>query len=210
MKDLSRKTMLAAGLTGVIYLIFFYLFDRSVCLWVNSHFHNTWLFQIANHINNLFKSSYFSLGLALGFILVIVIDPGLSNKLNKNILFVFVSVSLAMVIGDGLKYLFGRYRPVMLLQDNLYGFHFFGTKWALYSTPSGHTIRAFSLFSALSLLYRRFTAVFITLALLVAASRVVVNDHYPSDVLFSAFLGVFCARWTYLYFFGPNPDADIG
>jgi membrane-associated phospholipid phosphatase len=205
--DLYRKTMLAAGVTGVTYLILFIFFDRSICLWVESHFPNTYLFHIANHINNLFKGSYFSLGLALGLILVIVIDPGLSNKLTKNLLYVFVSVSLAMVLGDGLKYLLGRYRPVMLLQDNLYGFHFFATKWALNSTPSGHTLRAFSLFSALSLLYRRFTAVFITLALLVAASRVVVNDHYPSDVLFSAFLGVFCARWTYQYFFGPNPDA---
>ena len=52
------------------------------------------------------------------------------------------------------------------------------------------------------MLYRRFTAVFISIALLIGVSRIVVTAHYPSDVVFGAFIGIFTALWTYKYFFG--------
>jgi membrane-associated phospholipid phosphatase len=89
----------------------------------------------------------------------------------------------------------------MLFEHNLYGMHFFSSEWLLNSTPSGHSLRAFSVFTALSLLYRRFTVVFISVAVLIGASRVVVTAHYPSDVVFGAFIGIFTAAWTYKYFF---------
>jgi membrane-associated phospholipid phosphatase len=94
----------------------------------------------------------------------------------------------------------------MLFDHNLYGLHFFSSEWALNSSPSGHTIRAFSLLTALSMLYRRFTVVFIFIALLIGASRVAVTAHYPSDVLFGAFIGIFTAVWTYQYFFDKDKD----
>ena len=89
----------------------------------------------------------------------------------------------------------------MLFNHNLYGLHFFSSEWSLNSTPSGHSIRAFSLLTALSMLYRRFTIFFIFIALLIGASRVAVTAHYPSDVLFGAFIGIFTAVWIYQYFF---------
>ena len=106
-----------------------------------------------------------------------------------------------MIIGEGLKYLLGRHRPVMLFDHNQYGLTFFSTEWGQNSSPSGHTLRAFSILTALSLLYRRFTAVFITVAIMIGAGRVVVTAHYPSDVVFGAFIGIFAAVWTHRYFF---------
>ena len=89
----------------------------------------------------------------------------------------------------------------MLFEYDLYGLHFFSAEWALNSTPSGHTLRAFSLLTALSMLYRRFTILFISIAVLVGASRVAVTAHYPSDVIFGAFIGILTALWTYKHFF---------
>ena len=61
------------------------------------------------------------------------------------------------------------------------------------STPSGHTIRAFALFSALAFLYRRFASWFILIALAIGISRVLVTAHYPSDVLFGGSIGIMTA-----------------
>ena len=51
---------------------------------------------------------------------------------------------------------------------------------------------------------------------LIGASRVAVTAHYPSDVLFGAFIGIFTALWTYRQFSfgggrleaGANPGAE--
>jgi membrane-associated phospholipid phosphatase len=201
MEGLSKKTAITAGITGIIYVVLFLFVDRAVDLWIHNNCANTWLPQLGSYISYLAKGEFITLGLAVGFILIIIIDPGLSRRWTKNLLFICISGSIAIIIGGGLKYLLGRYRPIMLFEDNLYGLHFFSAKWALNSTPSGHTIRAFSILTALSLLYRRFTVVFISVAVLIGASRVAVTAHYPSDVLLGAFIGIFTAAWTYQYFF---------
>jgi membrane-associated phospholipid phosphatase len=208
MENLFKKTAITAGITGIIYLLLFVFFDRAVDLWLHNNYSNTWLTQSGTYISYLANGEFVTLGLAIGFILIIIIDPGLTRRWTKNLVFICISGSIAIIIGEGLKYLLGRYRPIMLFEDNLYGLHFFSSKWALNSTPSGHTVRAFSLLTALSLLYRRFTVVFISVAGLIGASRVVVTAHYPSDVLFGAFIGIFTAVWTYQYFFGQDNKCE--
>ncbi len=201
MEDLFKKTVVTAGITAIIYLIMFTFFDKSIDLLVHNKYSNTWLFQSGTYISYLAKGVYIKLGLALCFILILICDPGIKRLWTKYLLYICISVSIAIIIGDGMKYLLGRYRPIMLFEHNLYGLHFFSSEWALNSTPSGHTLRAFSLLTAASLLYRRFTIIFFSVAALIGASRVAVTAHYPSDVLFGAFIGIFAASWTYRYFF---------
>jgi len=208
MEGLYRKTAVSAVITTILYLIFFIFFDRAIDLWVHNSCSKTWFPQLGDYISCLANGSFVRLGLSLCFILILVCDSGKKKRWAKLLLYICISGAIAIVIGDGLKYLFGRYRPVMLFEDNLYGLHFFSTKWAMHSTPSGHTIRAFSILTALSILYRRFTGIFISLAVLIGASRVFVTAHYPSDVLFGAFIGIFTSVWTYKYFFIRDSEFD--
>jgi membrane-associated phospholipid phosphatase len=201
MEDLFKKTAVTAGITAIIYLVLFSFFDKSIHLWVHNNYSNTWLFQSGSYISYLARGEYIRLGIALCFILTLISDPDIKRRWTKYLIYICISGSIAIIIGDGLKYLLGRYRPIMLFEHNLYGLHFFSSEWALNSTPSGHTVRAFSLLTAASLLYRRFTVVFISVAVLIGASRVAVTAHYTSDVLFGAFIGIFTAAWTYKYFF---------
>ncbi len=129
--------------------------------------------------------------------MILIVDPGLKKRWTRSLLYICLSAAIAIIVGDGLKYLLARYRPVMLFEHNLYGLHFFSSEWDMNSTPSGHTIRAFSILTALSMLFRRFTILFITIAVLVGLSRIAVTAHYPSDVVFGAFVGIFIALWTY-------------
>lgn len=201
MENLSKKTAIAAGITAGIYLILFFFCDRGVDLWIHDNWAHTWVPRVGAYISYLARGNFINLLIAAGFIFVIIIDPGLKKKWSGHLLFICTAGAVAIIIGDSLKYLLGRYRPVMLFEKDLYGLHFFSSKWASLSTPSGHTVRAFSLLTAVSLLYRRFAVVLLSLAALIGVSRVMVTAHYPSDVLFGAFIGIFTALWAYKYFF---------
>lgn len=201
MQRLYKKTVIATAITAIIYLILYFFFDKDIDLWIRHNCSNTWLFNSGTFISLFAKSAPIKLGIALCFISMIISDPSMKRRSTKYVLYICTSVSIAIIIGDGLKYLLGRYRPIMLFEKNLYGLHLFSSEWSLNSTPSGHTLRAFAILTALSLLYRRFTLVFISFAAVIGASRVIVTDHYTSDVVFGAFIGIITASWTYKYFF---------
>jgi membrane-associated phospholipid phosphatase len=201
MQRLYKKTVIATAITAIIYFILYFFFDKDIDLWIHHNCSNTWLFNSGTFISLFAKSAPIKLGIALCFISMIISDPSMKRRSTKYVLYICTSVSIAIIIGDGLKYLLGRYRPIMLFEKNLYGLHLFSSEWSLNSTPSGHTLRAFAILTALSLLYRRFTLVFISFAAVIGASRVIVTDHYTSDVVFGAFIGIITASWTYKYFF---------
>jgi membrane-associated phospholipid phosphatase len=201
MEDLSKKTAIFAVIAIIIYLILYYFCDRAIDLWIHHNYSNSWLSQGGIYVSDLAYGVFIKIGLAICFVLIIIIDPDLKKRWTRHLLYVCVTAAIAIVIGEGCKYLLGRHRPIRLFTHNAYGFQFFAAKWELNSTPSGHTLRAFAILTALSLLYRRLAVVFMALAVLIGASRVVVTAHYPSDVVFGAFIGIFTAAWTYKYFF---------
>ena len=102
--------------------------------------------------------------------------------------FVFVTVAGAGLAGDILKPVFGRARPRLYLNDGIYGFTWHGAHEAYWSFPSGHAITIVSLAAALAVIERRFRPLYAALALAVMASRVVLDQHYLSDLLAGAFL----------------------
>jgi undecaprenyl-diphosphatase len=63
------------------------------------------------------------------------------------------------------------------------------------SFPSGHATLAFAYASMLASIYGR-KRYFYSYALLVAFSRLYLGQHYPSDLVFGAALGLFSARLT--------------
>jgi membrane-associated phospholipid phosphatase len=201
MEELVKKTAITAGITAFIYLVLFYFLDRPIDILAHNYLSKSFIFPLGTYISFLAKGDFVKVALAFCFIIIIICDPGIKRRWARYLLYICITGSIAIIIGDGFKYILGRYRPIMLFEHNLYGMHFLSSEWALNSTPSGHTIRAFSILTALSLLYRRFTVVFISIATMIGASRVIVTAHYPSDVLFGAFIGIFTAAWTYKYFF---------
>jgi lipid A 4'-phosphatase len=111
-------------------------------------------------------------------------------------LFVFASVALAGLTTDLIKALLGRMRPKLFLRDASYGFDFLHTKADYLSFPSGHATTAFALATAFGLLWPRPAALYFLAAAAVAASRVLSNAHWLSDVLVGALVG--CAATLYV------------
>jgi lipid A 4'-phosphatase len=114
--------------------------------------------------------------------------------------FIFAAVGISGLIADVAKPVFGRLRPKLFLADQLYGFTWSGAHADHWSFPSGHAVTAAALATAFSLLHPRGWPLYVLAALLVAASRVILDAHYVSDVLGGAALGatVALALWAAL------------
>ncbi|MBU1667723.1 phosphatase PAP2 family protein [bacterium] len=116
-------------------------------------------------------------------------------------LYIFMTNLIAGLLVWVFKIPFGRARPKLYFQENLYGFEWFEIKPDLVSFPSGHSITVISTAVALSLIFPKWKYLFLPLAALVAFSRVVLTQHYMSDVVFASFLGSMVAIFLHQYYF---------
>lgn len=104
--------------------------------------------------------------------------------------FLFAAVAVSGIAADLLKVAVGRERPKLLFSEHLYGFSGLALRADHWSFPSGHTVTIAALMTALWCLWPRHLLFYILFAAIVAASRVATDQHYLSDVLAGAFLGV--------------------
>jgi len=104
--------------------------------------------------------------------------------------YIFLVVAASGLFVDIIKPVFGRVRPTLLFSDHLYGFTGIGAHSNHWSFPSGHSATVAALAYALSLLYPRLMPVWIAAALLVACSRIALDQHYLSDVMAGLYFGV--------------------
>ena len=104
--------------------------------------------------------------------------------------FLFLAVAVTGLIENAVKVTLGRTRPRLLFDDGLYGFHPFNHDWAMNSFPSGHSQAAWAAMTALVILVPRYDALWLLVAVLVAASRVLTTVHYLSDAVAGSWLGL--------------------
>lgn len=104
--------------------------------------------------------------------------------------FIFLSVAVSGLINTAIKIGIGRLRPRALFEDNVYGFLPLTHGYISNSFPSGHSQAAFAAMTAMMLVFPRYDALFLTVAVLVAASRVLTTVHFLSDAVTGAWLGV--------------------
>ena len=151
------------------------------------------LFLFINHLPHPFWSESLALilsGVNGSSILLWILLGGwlLWREENKNhqfiAPFITTAVTSLLVTDVLLKPFIERVRPspmmgawVMIPIDRSFSF------------PSGHATMAFALATVLAAQEPKFRRWFYGLAVLVALSRVYLGVHYPSDVIFGAFLG---------------------
>jgi membrane-associated phospholipid phosphatase len=104
--------------------------------------------------------------------------------------FLFTAVALSGLANDLIKVLVGRSRPGLLFSEGIYVFKPFTDQYLYASFPSGHSNTIAALGYGLSVVTGRFKYIWLTIALSVMASRVVVEAHFLSDVIFGAYLGI--------------------
>lgn len=102
--------------------------------------------------------------------------------------FLWLCVVIPAIICTTLKIVLGRTRPELLFTDNLYGFYGFKASHAFWSFPSGHTTSVMGLALGLSIVFPKYRFAYLSIAMMVALTRIILTDHYLSDVLIAIFL----------------------
>ncbi|MDD5717671.1 MAG: phosphatase PAP2 family protein [Sulfuricurvum sp.] len=189
--DRSRLQTLFFLVLGFLFLSYHYI-DQPLALYivrsginVSNHFFNA--------VTQLGDSKY-TIGATLLLFLLYRKRQKLYARQNLYLLSVVVGSGL---IVDVIKILSGRVRPELFIDNRLYGFYGLKLESLFYSFPSGHSATAFSFFIALSLLYPKYKSLFIGVAVFVAMSRIVLVQHYLSDVVIGSAIGAFVSYWVY-------------
>jgi undecaprenyl-diphosphatase len=103
--------------------------------------------------------------------------------------FIFVGVGLPSLVSNLAKRVVGRGRPDVFDQVGSLAFHPFAGNFDFEGFPSGHTTTAFALAVVLGFLAPRWFWLGLVYAVSIAASRIIVGAHYPTDVMAGAILG---------------------
>jgi len=185
-------------LTAVIIAISYFNWDILLLYYCKGL--DVSILNIAQIVTAFGKSTWYFALFVLAYIFFCFVWK---NKLWSNrFLFLFISISASGLISILIKWLVGRYRPSML-EKGFFGFNYFGIGYELTSFPSGHTITAFSLATAISILFPRAGIAAFIIAISIGMSRIMITSHYLSDVIAGAGIGILCTL-AVKYFFDRN------
>ncbi len=125
---------------------------------------------------------------------------------EKRAWFLLLCALIPSLIVLALKILFGRARPELLFSDGLYGFQWLKYTRPFWSFPSGHTATLMGTAFGLCIVLPKYRWAFLSVGFLVMTTRVLLLQHYLSDVLVSAYLAlveIWVLQWL-LKRYAPN------
>ncbi len=157
---------------------------------------------ISQHTTDFGKSTWYLILCAGMFLLSRYIWRNI--ELSSRFLFVFLSISISGIITDIIKFILGRYRPDALFESQLYGLNFFEYSFIMTSFPSGHSNTITALMLSLFFMYPRYWIPYSAFALIVISSRVILCDHYVSDVIFGSYLAIITTLYIKTMFVRKN------
>jgi membrane-associated phospholipid phosphatase len=156
-----------------------------------------WVFVPFDELTDFGKSGWFLIPAGFGLALIAAVaSPALPRftrlviaTLAVRLTFLFTAIAVPSLFATVIKRLIGRARPVVGGQAD--PFQYLPLVWRseYASLPSGHATTAFAALIAGGLIWPRLRAIAWAYALIIAASRVVVLAHYPSDVVAGALAG---------------------
>ncbi|MGB1360778.1 MAG: phosphatase PAP2 family protein [Alphaproteobacteria bacterium] len=114
------------------------------------------------------------------------------NCLTKKTSFALMAMFITTIITYISKFIIGRSRPNMWLNNNEYTFNpfYFDNTYDYTSMPSGHTQTSFTVAILLCLFFPKYKYVFMTIAIASGLSRVVLSAHWLGDVVIGAMFGI--------------------
>jgi membrane-associated phospholipid phosphatase len=191
----ARHLLLLTAMLGAFILALMYLLDVPEIGWMPARgTASLWPVRI---LTDFGKSTYVLWTLAGLLCAVALVSPllrGTSRFLllnfGRRLQFVFFAVLLPVLTGEVIKWIVGRGRPFVGGEANAFNFAYFNGTEAYASFPSGHAVTAFALAVAIGAIWPQARLAMIVYALLIAASRLVLLAHHPSDIVAGALIGV--------------------
>jgi len=172
--------------------------DVPLARWLKQY-NETALRDVFGVITHVGVSTYYLITSFVLFVVFMALARRRAPRLRRaayQALFVFSAIAAAVPV-NLLKIAIGRARPRLLFREDLTGFYPFGLEYDYWSLPSGHAATIVALTMAFYFLWPRYRYLYLAVAVLVCASRVIITAHYFADVVagaYVAFLGVLLAR----------------
>lgn len=201
----ARRSLALAAVSAMAIVALMYVLDAAEIGWMPARgTAGLWPVRIMTDFG---KSSYVLWTLAAILALLAVISPRLRGRargaliaLSTRVAFVFFAVLVSVLAAELLKGTVGRARPFVGGEANAFNYSHFAWSEGYASFPSSHAVTAFALAFAVAALWPRLRGVMIVYALVIAASRLVLLAHHPSDVVAGAILGVLGAMLVRYWF----------
>jgi membrane-associated phospholipid phosphatase len=200
------RRLLPLAFAAVLLSIGFTVIDPAVLRWARSLDPSVAAFFHA--ITGLGRSAWMLVPLAIG---IAVLSPLFRYEADRKksalyqycigvLAYIFVTVAFSALFTDLIKVIAGRARPELFDTHGPLNFAPLSFRWVFHSFPSGHAANIFALCAALALLAPRLRTACLMAAGLIAASRVMVNQHYFTDVAAGSLTGVWAAYYVQRWF----------
>jgi membrane-associated phospholipid phosphatase len=185
---------LSAGLGAAIIVLMYAIDAWEIAQMPKRGTPSLWWLRI---LTDFGKDEYVLAVLAGLLVAVAIVSPALRGiqrslllGLGTRLQFIFCAVAFSNLVTEVLKYCIGRGRPFVGGEANAFHFSHFAGNPAYYSFPSGHATTAFALALAVSAVWPQARVAMAIYALIIAASRLVLLAHHPSDVVAGAMVGI--------------------
>jgi undecaprenyl-diphosphatase len=163
--------------------------ESNLCLRVNQLSRNGSVRRFFTAISKLGDGGFWAL---MAITLLVVQGPGAWPDIVQ----IGLTAAFGVMLYKLLKNRLVRERPYV----NHFGIHCATAPLDRYSFPSGHTLHAVSFSTMLLMLEPSLAVIAIPFTCLVAASRVILGLHYPSDVIVGAVIGFALASTSFTLF----------
>lgn len=196
------KFILPVSFLGILYSIFY--LDQNLANYYSDPAQQK-IRLLAREITDIGLGEYW-IGLSIiGYVLArlaIAVNPKSTFLKTKVLIKNWCVLLFCGLISSGLvlwffKAVLGRQRPHKSEMNDALVFEPLTLDWHFHSMPSGHTQVLFSVCAALCLIFPRARYAFITLAALLAFTRVMTLQHFLSDVIAGALLGFFFSAFIH-------------
>jgi membrane-associated phospholipid phosphatase len=195
---------LSAGLGAAIIVLMYAIDAWEIAQMPKRGTPSLWWVRI---LTDFGKDEYVLAVLAVLLIAVAIVSPALRGiqrslllGLGTRLQFLFCAVAVSNLVTEVLKYCVGRGRPFVGGEANAFHFSHFAGNPAYYSFPSGHATTAFALAFAVSVIWPKARLAMAVYAIVIAASRLVLVAHHPSDVVAGALVGIVGAMFVRYWF----------
>jgi membrane-associated phospholipid phosphatase len=210
---------LSAGVSALMIALMYWLDAAEIRMMPPRGTASLWPLRI---LTDFGKSAYVLWTLAVLLFAVLVVSAALRGTarslllgLGTRLQFLFFAVLVPVLAGEVLKWAVGRGRPFVGGDASAFHYSHFSGSEAYASLPSGHATTAFALAFAVSALWPQARIVMLVYAIVIAATRLVLLAHHPSDVVAGALVGVIGAMFVRYWFaarrlgFAIGPDGTV-
>jgi membrane-associated phospholipid phosphatase len=187
----------------VFFLGFFLFVIASLCLLI--FYSKAEGFYLLNPFHSKFLDVEFIFFTCLGDGFFCVAFGLLLLVLKKRFLGLMVLSSYAVsgIIAQILKYYILEARPAVFLHDTSYKYFIENvTLHNMHAFPSGHTASAFALAAvcSFSIKNKKYSILFLSIAILVGYSRIYLAQHFLDDVFAGGLIGFLSAVFCWIFF----------